>query len=56
MRSNTPNEIRNRKSVGKNQKFSPDFLQKSLVYFLDNCLEIKYNLNHLGKRSAKNRC
>jgi hypothetical protein len=34
--------------MGEIQKFSPDFPQKSLVYFLDNCMEIKYNVNHLG--------
>ena len=28
--------------------FSTDFPQKSLGYLLDNRVEIKYNLNHLG--------
>jgi len=41
-------KMKNKKATGKIQKFSPGFPQKSLVYFLDNRLEIKYNLNHLG--------
>jgi len=37
-------KIKAGKLVGKIQRFSPVFSQKSLVYFLDNRVEIKYKV------------